>query len=131
MPSHHPYNVTMCSGLGGRLITTWELPGVDEWRRTIAESNDGTQPLEPWQRLSQIIFERWLKEICDKNPLVDLRFGWKVESAKETDNGILATAVETKSGKRHVFKGKYAVACDGASSRVRRSLGLPLVGGPA
>ncbi|RFU33162.1 hypothetical protein B7463_g3162, partial [Scytalidium lignicola] len=129
VPSHLPYTVRMCSGLGGHTISQWDLPGVDQWRKIISEQNDGTQPLESWQRLSQIVFEKWLKEICDKNPLVDLRFGWKVESAEETDEGVLATAT-AKSGKKHVFKARYGVACDGASSRVRCSLGIPLIGGP-
>ncbi|RFU24410.1 hypothetical protein B7463_g11929, partial [Scytalidium lignicola] len=130
VPSHVPYRCTFCTGIRGKLITEWKFPSVDEWRKVIAEKNDGSQPLEPWQRLSQIIFEAWLKDICDKDPLIDLRFGWKVESAEERDEGIRATATD-KNGNTHTFNARYGVGCDGASSRIRRSLGIPLIGGPA
>ncbi|OAG35329.1 hypothetical protein AYO21_10469 [Fonsecaea monophora] len=130
VPSNIPYRSTFTTGINGKMVTEWNFGTVDEWRQRIQEQNDGEQPLEPWLRLSQIIFEAWLREINDKDPLIDLRFGWKVEGAQETDEGIIATATD-KNGRLHTFKAKYGVGCDGGSSRVRRGLGIPLVGGPA
>ncbi|KIX97076.1 uncharacterized protein Z520_07190 [Fonsecaea multimorphosa CBS 102226] len=130
VPSNMPYRSLFTTGVHGKLVTQWDFGTVDEWRQRIREQNDGEQPLEPWLRLSQIIFEAWLREINDKDPLIDLRFGWKVETTRETDEGIIATATD-KDGKTHTFKAKYGVGCDGGSSRVRRGLGIPVVGGPS
>ncbi|KAJ3548978.1 hypothetical protein NM208_g570 [Fusarium decemcellulare] len=129
--SHWPYYCIFTSGLHNQdYITRWDLPSVDQYRDKIAQTNDGTLPLEPWQRLSQSIFEDWLRGHCNDNPLISLRYGWKVESAQEFDDDVQAVATEVATGKQTVFKANYVVGCDGASSRVRRSLDIPLIGGP-
>jgi FAD-dependent monooxygenase len=87
-------------------------------------------PLEPWQRLSQAVFEKWLKGVCDRNALIDLRFGCKLEEVHEIEGGVRVSALDTASGVRRQLVSKYLVGCDGGSSRVRRSLGIPLDGGP-
>jgi len=103
---------------------------VDQFREQIAQTNDGTQPLEPWQRLSQVIFEAWLKDICDKNPLIDVRFGQRVENVEEDRDKVKTIVSHVDNGTTSVIVSDYVVGCDGASSRVRQSLGLPLDGGP-
>ena len=95
----------------------------------LRKQNDGTLPLEPGLRISQVTFEAWLKKQCDQNPLTDVRFGWNLESAEETEAGAILQASEVGTGKRSTLIARYAVGCDGASSRVRKSLGVPLVGG--
>lgn len=87
-------------------------------------------PLEPWQRLSQAIFEKWLKELCDRNPLIDCRHGWKVEKSVETASGVEVSATQLVNGASRKLFSRYVVACDGASSRVRRDMGISLDGGP-
>ena len=102
---------------------------MDKFRSRIEERQDGSQPREAWQRISQAIFERWLKAICDDDPLVDLRFGWKVEDLREESESVYTT-VSDPDGARSTFASRYAVGCDGGSSTVRRSLGLTIDGGP-
>ncbi|EXJ71834.1 uncharacterized protein A1O5_04335 [Cladophialophora psammophila CBS 110553] len=99
-------------------------------RAQIREKNDGTQPLEAWQRVSQVIFERWLKEICEKNPLIDLRYGWKVESVQELGDRVKVSAQKVESREPASIMVDYVAGCDGASSNVRQSLELPIDGGP-
>ena len=131
VPPHIDQNVLMSTGLSsGKPLSKWELPGVDNFRKRIRENNDGTQPLEPWQRLSQAIFERWLKEICDQDPLIGLRYGWKLESLREEHDKVSTTVTDTYTGISATVVSDYVVGCDGGSSRVRRSLEIPLDGGP-
>lgn len=131
VPSDIDQDVLMSTGLSSKEpLTKWELPGVDKFRKRIRENNDGTQPLEPWQRLSQAIFEKWLKGICDEDPLIDVRFGWKVESVREEKDGVKTTVTNSETGISTVFVSGYVAGCDGASSRVRRSLEIPVDGGP-
>jgi FAD-dependent monooxygenase len=111
------------------ILAKWDLPSVNKFRARILEQNDGSQPQEPWQRISQAIFEKSLKAICDKDPLIDLRFGWKTISVAEETSQVFTT-VEAPDGKRHVYSSRYAAGCDGGSSTVRRSLGIPIDGGP-
>jgi FAD-dependent monooxygenase len=123
-------NVLMSTGMErDRLLSKWDLPGVNKFRARILEQNDGSQPREPWQRISQAIFEKWLKDRCDQDPLIDLRFGWKVKSVAEEADQVLTT-VEAPGGMNHVFSSRYVAGCDGGSSVVRRSMGIPIDGGP-
>src|SRR5690349_18322008 len=52
----HPADVIWSTGLAGEPITVWRLPSVAQERRRIAQGTDGTQPVEPGQRISQIDF---------------------------------------------------------------------------
>jgi len=131
VPSHYPFTCLFSSGLNSeKAITSWELPSVDEFRSHIASCNDGTMPLEPWQRISQEVFEAWLKDIADQNPLINSRFGWTAVSAKELDGGAEVVVVDTITAAEKTIRGKYAVGCDGANSVLRKSLGIELEGGP-
>lgn len=113
-----------------KAITAWNHPSVDEYREKIKRHNDGTMPLEPWQRISQATFEAWIKERCDADPLIDPLFGWKVESIEETQDRVRTYATEVATGRKRVYISKYVIGCDGASSKVRRSLEIPIEGGP-
>lgn len=121
----------MTSGLhNDKPITSWDHPSVREQRAENRQNNDGSSPAEPWQRISQAVFEKLLKESCDKNPLIDCRFGWKVENVVESEDGVQVEAVQLPSQRRTTLSAKWLVACDGASSRTRRDLEIPLDGGP-
>jgi len=121
----------MTSGLHtDKPITSWEFPSVDDLRAEYREKNDGSSPVEPWQRISQAVFEQFLKARCDKDPLISCRFGWKVEQSTESSEGVLVEATNLHANVKRKFFTKYLVACDGASSRVRRDLAIPLDGGP-
>ncbi|KAH8812864.1 FAD-binding domain-containing protein [Xylogone sp. PMI_703] len=131
VPSSHPYAVLISTGLNSREpITSWQFPSVDEYGEIYKNQNDGSSPVEPWLRVSQAIFEKWLKELCDKSPLVSCRYGWKVERSVETELGVEVTATDVKTGVKQKFFSKYLAACDGASSRTRRDMGIALDGGP-
>ena len=106
-----------------------DLPSPDEWRTRIKQQNDGSMPREPYQRCSQAIFEAWLKPRIQAEPLIDSIFGMKFEDLVETDDGVESRLTDA-AGETHVIKSKYVVGCDGAGSRVRRSIGGNLIGGP-
>lgn len=130
VPAHIDSDVLMSTGLDqDELLSKWKLPSVDSFQERINQHNDGTQPREPWQRISQAVFEKWLKAICDDDPLIELRFGWKVESVSEKTD-IVSVSVVDPEGTRSVFVSTYVVGCDGGSSTVRRSLEIPIEGGP-
>jgi FAD-dependent monooxygenase len=87
-------------------------------------------PREPYQRCSQVIFEAWLKPVCQANALIDTFFGYKFEELTEDGEAVFSTITDLKSSQKIVVKSKYVIACDGAGSRVRRSTGLSITGGP-
>lgn len=91
--------------------------------------NDGTQPAEPYQRCSQIIFEDWMKKKVIEQPLIDSHFGMKFISATETTEGVESHLVDLE-GREHIVRSQYLVGADGGGSIVRRTAGIKLEGGP-
>jgi FAD-dependent monooxygenase len=131
VPSHFPYTVHISTGLNEEEhITAWEHDSVDKYRQKITDNNDGSLPLEPYQRLSQSVFEAWLRKLCDKNPLIELRFGVAVKSVLETETETSVLAADSETGQIRKIVSRFIGACDGASSRIRRGLSIPLDGGP-
>ncbi|KAM5353698.1 hypothetical protein ACJ41O_000348 [Fusarium nematophilum] len=129
--AHIDQNVLISTGLSAdKPLTQWDLPGVDKFRNIIRDNNDGTQPQEPWQRVSQAIFERWLKEICSDDPLIELHYGFKVDSVEEREDTVITHVTDVDTGVRTAWSSDYVAGCDGASSRVRNALSIPLDGGP-
>ena len=86
-------------------------------------------PREPYQRCSQSIFEAWLKPRIQAENLITSHFGWKFESLVETESQV-ECAFTDETGASHIVNTQYVIACDGAGSRVRRSVGISLTGGP-
>lgn len=132
VPQNYSFDVLFSTGLGkgGEKLATWDLPSPDWWREKIRKTNDGSMPREPYQRCSQVIFEAWLKPICEKNSLISTSFGLKFEDLAESEEGVKCTLTDLQSGKKVLVRSEYVVGCDGAGSRVRRSTGLKITGGP-
>ena len=131
VPPNFSLDVLISTGMGSQdILTKWDLPSVDELRRKIQESSDGSLPLEPYQRLSQAVFEKWMKGLCEKETLIELNYGWRVDSVDETEDRVKTTVTEMKTGNTFVYISDYVAGCDGASSRVRKSFDIPVDGGP-
>lgn len=131
VPADIDQDVLISSGLSQEnCLTKWDLPSVDKFRQQIRDHNDGSQPREPWQRLSQAIFERWLRGICEQDPLIELHYGHRVECVEEMPSCVHTTIVSDDGSTRCTYISSYVAGCDGASSIVRRSLKIPLDGGP-
>ncbi|BCL13440.1 FAD-dependent monooxygenase [Micromonospora sagamiensis] len=120
----HRADVIWSTGLAGEPITTWGLPSVDEEWRRIAEQNDGTQPTEPGQRISQIDLEPVLRAHCRRSPLVDLRCGLRFDSLTQDDDTVTSHLVDVLTDQPVRLRSRYVIGCDGASSQVRRAVGI-------
>ncbi|KAL7785502.1 FAD binding domain-containing protein [Trichoderma ceciliae] len=132
VPPQYSFDVLVSTGFseGGEEIARWNLDSVDAWRQRINTQNDGSLPREAYQRCSQAVLESWLKPRIQDEKLIDEHFGLKFESLTETDAGAESTLTDIATGKQHIIHSKYVVGCDGAGSRVRRSVGINLIGGP-
>ena len=107
-----------------------DLPSVADWRQKIKEQNDGSMPREPYQRCSQAIFEAQFRRHVAKDPRVTCKFGLKFEELVENEDHVISWLVDETTGDRYSVKSQYVLGCDGAGSRVRKSIGISLTGGP-
>ena len=102
-------------------------PSVAQAKDTIAATNDGSQPLEAYQLVSQYTLEPLLKSVADAMANVTVRYGCELVSF--TDNGGSVTGrVRNLDGTQADIEAQYLVGCDGGASVVRRQLGIKLQG---
>ncbi|KAF5541292.1 FAD binding domain-containing protein [Fusarium mexicanum] len=99
------FDVLFSTGLsdGGELVSKWDLASPNEWRDRIKSQNDGSMPREPYQRCSQSIFEAWLKQHIEEEPLISVHFGLRFETFQETVGGIESIAIATEDGTEHTI----------------------------
>lgn len=95
----------------------------------ITDRNDGTMPREPYRRCSQAVLEAWLKPQIQANPMITTIFGQKFVDLKEEDDVVVSRFV-TLNGEERIIRSRFVVGCDGAGSKVRQSVHIPLRGGP-
>ncbi len=80
----------------------------------------------PYLNLSQSEFEKLLVAKANSSPLISLRFGHQWQSLVESDENVVST-IASEAGKFQVAA-KYLLGCDGASSRVRKAIGIEMDG---
>jgi 3-(3-hydroxy-phenyl)propionate hydroxylase len=76
--------------------------------------------------LQQYYLEEWLVDACAATGLVDLRWKHRVTGIDNREDGARLT-IETPEN-TYTLHADWLLACDGARSFVRESLGLPFVG---
>ncbi len=123
----HSFDVIFAPGLDGPEVARWSLPSVDEQWATLRAAPDGTRPGQPWQRCSQAIFEAAMMDRCKRDPLIDVRQGWQLQTCAQDGDAVQATIVDD-TGDVLKIRASYLVGCDGASSRVRNELGIAMEG---
>ncbi|HEY2773794.1 MAG TPA: bifunctional 3-(3-hydroxy-phenyl)propionate/3-hydroxycinnamic acid hydroxylase [Candidatus Binatia bacterium] len=69
--------------------------------------------------------EGWMRAQMRKEPKVDALFGHEVTSISQDQTSVRVTASHLATGNAVEIRAPWVIACDGASSFVRRSLGIP------
>ena len=123
-PDGNSHDVVFMTSFTGFEVTRFPYPSSAKRRQRYREINDGAQPLEPNLRISQVVFEPLLKAYSD----VDVRMGWALSGFSADADGVTATIAETKTGREETVRAHYLAGCDGASSVVRKQLGIALAG---
>lgn len=80
----------------------------------------------PLINLQQQYLEQYLVEACEAQPLVDLRWGNRLQAVVQDGAGV-SLEVDTEDGP-YALRADWLVAADGARSAIRTALGLKLEG---
>ena len=123
LPTDVPMDVFIMTRLVDEPILRLEYPSPDAHRARIAQVNDGTEPLEPYQLISQYVLEPLLGEIARELDTVDVRFACELTAFEQDGAGVTLTLGDGQS-----VRADYLVGCDGGASTVRRALGIALAG---
>ena len=78
--------------------------------------------------ISQIRLEQVLKRRAEDRHADDTHFGWRLTGFAAEKESVVADIQDVVSGEHHQVAARYMIAADGASSTVRRELGLRMEG---
>lgn len=128
VPEDHCFDVSWVTTMAGRELHRFSHLSVIDARASIKRRNDGSQPVEPPMRISQVELEPVLKNAIDNAPNVDVRFATAVEELSKDDDGVTVTLRRAADGSTQTVRCRYLVGCDGGGSVVRERLGIGLGG---
>jgi 2-polyprenyl-6-methoxyphenol hydroxylase-like FAD-dependent oxidoreductase len=122
----HPANFIWTRGFGEPPISVWQHPSVAASAARFALVNDGSLPVEPYQRVQGSMLEELLRRKAHEHPLVDLRQGWTFTGLRQRPDGVSASVLESSTKTRHTINATYLAACDGGKSTVRQCVDVPI-----
>src|SRR5512138_3795618 len=114
LPAHCPMDIFIVTSLVEPPLVHHVHPSVAEAKARIAKSEDGSEPLEPYQLISQYTLEPLLKSIAETLPSVTVRYGCELLSFVEDAAGVTAT-VRTAGAGTAAISARYLVGCDGGA----------------
>jgi 2-polyprenyl-6-methoxyphenol hydroxylase-like FAD-dependent oxidoreductase len=82
---------------------------------------------ESGQQIPQPAAEQVLRDVVSELPTISLAAGWSLQSLTESRNEVVVEALAA-DGTRWPITAQYVLGCDGANSRTRECLGIPMVG---
>ncbi|CAN5514160.1 FAD-dependent oxidoreductase [soil metagenome] len=116
-------NVVYCTSMAGLLLGRDSNPSCGDMLPP-------PQSPEKRQRCPQIWFNPLLEKAASEYEQVSILHFCKLQSFRDTGDGVEAIAVDTRSGETVKINAQYLVGCDGSASTVRAALGIPLDGNP-
>lgn len=115
-------HVNFVSRLGGSLVG--RLPFERQGDECLALTPT------PLRNLSQHRFEPLLVGELRRRDGVEIRYRHQWESSVADADGVTSVVTDLDSGERIEVRSQYVIACDGAGSGVRKSLGIEMEGPP-
>ncbi|WP_433622035.1 FAD-dependent monooxygenase [Nocardia sp. CA-120079] len=127
IPADTRIKVTWATNAVGWELASFEYPSVAEAYEQINQRNDGTLPLEPSMRVSQVILEPTLRDLIESRAQhATVHYSWALDSYTEDADGVTAVLISGETGERRTVRAQYLVGCDGAGSLTRQQLGIGL-----
>ena len=84
----------------------------------------------PLRNLSQHRFEPILADELGASGGAELRYRHQWEHSEEVGDGVVSQIADLDAGETIRVRSRYVIGCDGAGSRVRKLLGIEMVGPP-
>ena len=122
-PSEYPRRMQYVTSLRGEQLFCIDY-GSDAVRKPSI-----TSP-EHFQRCPQTWFDPILRQHAGSFATNRLLYRTQLESFEDRGDSVLATLVDRDSGQTRRITADYLIACDGAKSGVRESLGITMEGSP-
>ncbi|MCZ1018729.1 FAD-dependent monooxygenase [Streptomyces noursei] len=122
LPAEHPTDIACFTRYGGHELTRLRQPGTTELLRQAAAAPRTDQLPEPSHRAHQADVDAFLYEHACSRPNITVRPGWRITALTQNARQVTLHA-ERPDHPAEDWTARYAVACTGGGSAVRRALG--------
>ena len=116
-------------------VPTADMSGITDEDRVVIDAymeRDGitraVATAAPRASCAQDVVEQLLLESAAREPLTDIRFGVTCTRVTTQQSGGISGIVEDTQGLQSEVRARYCIAADGASSPIRTSLGIRMIG---
>jgi 2-polyprenyl-6-methoxyphenol hydroxylase-like FAD-dependent oxidoreductase len=128
LPADVPMDVYVALSMIEPPLLRLPYPSVAEAEATIAAGDDGSQPREPYQLISQYTLEPLLQRALERWPTVTVRYGYECLAMAQDEAQVTAQIRSVVDGSTETLRASWLVGCDGGASLVRKQVGIPLRG---
>jgi 2-polyprenyl-6-methoxyphenol hydroxylase-like FAD-dependent oxidoreductase len=114
----------------GQAIWVTSLAGEEIGRLPFERQNDEVLQFTPTplRNLSQHRFAAVLRETLPKVGAAEVQYGQQWEGAEQDEGGVTSRVRDLAADEVYEIRSRYLVACDGAASRIRKSVDIEMVG---
>lgn len=126
-PADASMDIFIVRSLSEAPLLKQHYPSVATMRERINSATDHSQPLEPYQLVSQNRLEPLLKSVAENTPNVTVRYGCELSALAQDAEGVTVMLKLSDGGQEEV-RCSFLAGCDGGGSTVRKSLGIKLEG---
>ena len=120
-PEDYPRDTVYCTSLDGRFIGRDAAPSQRDRRAPDCSP-------EMLQKCPQHVFDPLLAESVAALGRTEVLYTTRMASFEQDDDGVSAVLQNLSTGESSTLRAQYMVACDGAASAVRRTLGIAFEG---
>lgn len=120
VPEDFPRSIRFVTATAGYQIAHYDFPA--------RKDEPCVNSPEAIQRCSQIYFDPILRDHAKNLGGATFSYSHDLKSFEQDDDGVTAEVVSLEDGKTLRIRADYMIACDGADSGVRDSLGIGLEG---
>lgn len=114
----------------GFVIWARSLAGEEIERRVPGRTSPASQRISPVGHClcAQDDLEPVLRASAERQPESELRFNAELTGVEQAEGGVTATVLDRAAGIESQVRARYVIAADGAHSRIRQALGIPMLG---
>ncbi len=128
LPGDQDYFIVFTTRLASHELHRFRNPSLDAVRRrdpaTTAQFRELSWSPYVKTQIGQQALEPVLAEFAAAQPGVQLLHGHRLTGYRQDADGVVADLVDVTTGQERQVRGSYLVGCDGATSTVRRQLGI-------
>lgn len=121
MPADHPTDVVYTTRFAGWELARLTMPSTVQ---KLADPENTALTPEPIHRANFFYIEPILKARAEELDSVDVRFGCRLLSFEQDNDGVIAIVENVQDGTRLNIRCDWLVGCDGARSTVRQALNI-------